>query len=616
LTGPAECPYVGLSPFTQEHAKYFFGREVDSTVIADNVLARPITVLYGASGVGKSSVLNVGLPAVLANGGIAASIVVRRHWDDSSHLVSWLDDAVRAPKETPQQPIVVVLDQFEEYFLYRSVRAGDAFERALAALLARPELETHLLFSLREDGLHLLDALRLRLPGVFDNTIELKHLDEAAVRAAIAGPIDVYNKQEDDPNRKVQIDSEFVDRLLIGLRSSLLAIAHRRSATPERVAIELPFVQLALQRIWERMREVELWHLTSELLDTMGDVAGIVDAHVRDSLAELSVGEQQLASQLFHFLVTPSGGKFAHLPEDLAWLANETTPRTIDVSDVARVLQKLAAGTARLLRQSGERFELFHDVLARPILNWRATYIEREPFALLTEPLTGRIFRLQRPGCMFGRFTDLATRTPVSYQPVSRNHFLILSDGQILDLRSRFGTTVNARPLHFGDTDIFLRSGDVIGLANTATLTFNRIEDVAPQGPEAVAGPMGDGWGLLIDGGARRIIRLADTMSYLGLDGDTALTLTREPFPAAFAVLRRNDNGKVRITALSEQPSLEVIEREDSYRDRFRVLAQHEEFLIELRTSSDRRRGTLSEVEGAERGLFRIGGEYFEIILD
>src|SRR5262249_27425743 len=173
-----DCPYVGLDPFTPEHARYFFGRAVDSTVIADNVLARPITVLYGASGTGKSSVLNVGLPASLAQESIEVSIVTRQQWHEPSSLVPWLAEAVSKAERAPTQPVVVVLDQFEEYFHYRSASAGDAFERALAALLARSDMEAHLLFSLRDDGLHLLDALRLRLPSVLDNTIELKNLNE------------------------------------------------------------------------------------------------------------------------------------------------------------------------------------------------------------------------------------------------------------------------------------------------------------------------------------------------------------------------------------------------------------------------------------------------------
>jgi ABC-type phosphate transport system ATPase subunit len=62
---PKECPYVGLDPFDTAHADYFFGRRRESKIIADHVLARPVTVLYGPSGVGKSSILNVGLPRML-----------------------------------------------------------------------------------------------------------------------------------------------------------------------------------------------------------------------------------------------------------------------------------------------------------------------------------------------------------------------------------------------------------------------------------------------------------------------------------------------------------------------------------------------------------------------
>ena len=62
---PRECPYVGLEPFEAAHARYFFGRRQDSHVLADHVRTRSVVVLYGASGIGKSSVLNVGLPEAL-----------------------------------------------------------------------------------------------------------------------------------------------------------------------------------------------------------------------------------------------------------------------------------------------------------------------------------------------------------------------------------------------------------------------------------------------------------------------------------------------------------------------------------------------------------------------
>src|SRR5215470_2831937 len=59
--GRLQCPYVGLAPFTETHAAFFFGRERDQQRILANLFASRLTILYGASGVGKSSVLRAGI---------------------------------------------------------------------------------------------------------------------------------------------------------------------------------------------------------------------------------------------------------------------------------------------------------------------------------------------------------------------------------------------------------------------------------------------------------------------------------------------------------------------------------------------------------------------------
>jgi len=62
VAAPAS-PYKGLAPFDDSDldALFFFGRERESEVIAANLMASRITVLYGPSGVGKSSVLLAGV---------------------------------------------------------------------------------------------------------------------------------------------------------------------------------------------------------------------------------------------------------------------------------------------------------------------------------------------------------------------------------------------------------------------------------------------------------------------------------------------------------------------------------------------------------------------------
>src|SRR5262249_55012775 len=56
---PLPSPYRGLAPFedSETDARLFFGRERERTVILANLMASRLTVLYGASGVGKSSLL-------------------------------------------------------------------------------------------------------------------------------------------------------------------------------------------------------------------------------------------------------------------------------------------------------------------------------------------------------------------------------------------------------------------------------------------------------------------------------------------------------------------------------------------------------------------------------
>jgi len=59
------CPYVGLQPYREEDRAYFFGRERDIESVIDNLYAARLTVYYGASGVGKSSVLMAGVVPAL-----------------------------------------------------------------------------------------------------------------------------------------------------------------------------------------------------------------------------------------------------------------------------------------------------------------------------------------------------------------------------------------------------------------------------------------------------------------------------------------------------------------------------------------------------------------------
>src|SRR5687768_9644123 len=134
------CPYVGLQPYTQADQDFFFGRGSDIRIISSNLYAAPLTVLYGASGVGKSSVLLAGVVPHLEKAARTA-VITFRDWqlpnaeymlklrsveavqracgkplnlDLSASLDRLLENAAQAFSGS----IMIILDQFEEYFLY------------------------------------------------------------------------------------------------------------------------------------------------------------------------------------------------------------------------------------------------------------------------------------------------------------------------------------------------------------------------------------------------------------------------------------------------------------------------------------------------------------------
>jgi hypothetical protein len=582
-------------------------------------------VLFAASGIGKSSVLLAGLPGALKTHYGDVTFVVQRDWHAPDHSLGWLEAVLSSAAAKRHRPLILVFDQFEDYFLYRSKESTEAFENRLATILGDDQLETHLLLSLRDDALHELDKLRLSLPSVLDNTLELEHLDEAAVREAIVRPIEVFNAEHSET--EVRIGVTFVDDLLAAMRSAAKSVRKRRAADDD-FRVELPFLQLTLQKLWERMRTMGRTDFETELLNGMEGVDGIVRAHLDGRLARLNEADQLLAIRLFHYLVTPSGSKIAYEAEDLANLASATGGSPVNISSTHSLLARLAAGESRVLRRIGDQFELFHDVLARPILDWCSSHVSTVPFAYLIEVWLGTPISFYGAGGLFERWSreyinqsrEYSNQSPLALRMISRAHFLIMSDGALLDMRSRFGTTVNAKPHHFGDGALGLRTGDIVGVGNTAALVFHMVLDPKPDvlvniGENGLLKQAGQAWGLLIDGRTRSILPLFGARLHLARSEDGKIVATSQLAGSAFAVLECRGPFQIAIRSLVDAPRFVIIDREDAFHDEPRILplgAESPVLLHEVKRANPR---SMSDFEGARRGVYCVDGEFFEIIL-
>jgi WD40 repeat protein len=383
VTAPPS-PYKGLAPFEDSDldALLFFGRERESEVIAANLMAARITVLYGPSGVGKSSVLRAGVAHRLRQEE-GVEVVVFSTWtgDPVTALIEAaggsggsLMEALGDTATNAGGDLYLILDQFEELFLYHP--RGGRFAQQLAEVLRAPSLRVNVLIGIREDALARLDTLKAAIPNLLANRLRLDRLDRTAGEAAIVGPVRRYNTlvEVDDA---VEVEPAVVDDVLDEVTAGRveLSVAGRGVAAgggADDGRIEAPYLQLVLARLWEVESERGSRTLRQATLRELGGAERIVEDHLERAMAALSPREKGAAAAMYNFLVTPSGTKIAHGVHDLAGYA------AVDEREASEVLQRLSA--ERIVRASSEngpattRYEIFHDVLADAVLGWRARF--------------------------------------------------------------------------------------------------------------------------------------------------------------------------------------------------------------------------------------------------
>ena len=408
-------PFMGLAAFGESEYDrlLFFGRERESELVAANMMASRLTVLYGPSGVGKTSLLRAGvarrLRALVPSGAAGADAtcvaIVDRWRDDPVGAVAAaagartdvpLPDAL-AERALELGELYLVLDQMEEYILYHG-RDGGPLADELEEVLTRPDLPVHVLLGVRDDALADLDTFKRRVPALFGNVLRLDHLTRAAARTAIEGPLRAYAELG---GPEVAAEDELVQAVLDEVAAGRIERHLTGRGLVEESArarrVEAPYLQLVLERLWEVERERGSSVLRASTLGELGGASRIVEEHLEHALSGLTEDDRDLAARLFNHLVTPSGTKIAHAVGDLARYAAvepERLERVLGVLETARIVRRVPG------RAGGPpRYEIFHDVLAAAVLAWRDRHETQR--ALAAERIAARR-RHRRLGLLAG----------------------------------------------------------------------------------------------------------------------------------------------------------------------------------------------------------------------
>ncbi len=209
----AEHPWLGLASFTEESRGYFHGREEEVAELARRVQRKLLTILFGQSGLGKTSILRAGIVPRLRPAGYCPVYVRIDYAPESPPPAEQIKQAVfRATESTGQwtQPgSAVAGESLWEFLHHRDDLLKDAQGRTVVPLLIFDQFEE--VFTLAQAD----DAGRARAAQFLEELADLvENRPPGALEARLDG----------DDSLVERFDFGRADyRILIALREDYLA---------------------------------------------------------------------------------------------------------------------------------------------------------------------------------------------------------------------------------------------------------------------------------------------------------------------------------------------------------------------------------------------------------
>ncbi len=340
----APAPYRGLRAFEPEDAERFHGRAELRRRLEEQVDTHRLTVVAGASGAGKTSLLRAGLvPALLDLGCGVLSLA------DYSHAGLAVARAVLAA--WPGRPLVLVLDQLERALLADA--APGLWQELLGLALATGSDREGLrvVLGVREDylGRLLREASELEggeLLGAGDALLLVGPLDRAGTREAAERPLEGSGVRFEE----ALLDEELVPALL---------------ETAGTVPCNL---QLVCGRLLAEARRTGQAVLDRALYRRLGGAAQILAGHLDETLASSCYdGERELAWALLRAMTEGDARRWVEL--GALWQAIQPVAPGEDAVRLHAVLGRLTDDRLVVARGSGPAvtYSLMHDQLARAV---------------------------------------------------------------------------------------------------------------------------------------------------------------------------------------------------------------------------------------------------------
>jgi Leucine-rich repeat (LRR) protein len=392
-------PFKFLDAYTAADKDIFFGRDEEIKQLYQMIYQSDTLLLYGASGTGKTSLIQCGLAsqfeqhdwldifvrrnknlneslekALLAVGG------ANEQTSSDSEELDWLDDlmgdadnVVSTKTLSPTQgylkniylrhfrPIYLIFDQFEELFILGNQAEQAQFIQTVQEIL-QVEQPVKLIFSIREEYLGSLYEFEKAVPALLRKKLRIDPMNLQKAKAVVLGATQ-------SPNSIVHIQPTEADAIAE-------QIFEKIRGQEKTLTIQLPYLQVFLDKFYRHLSKDQAQNPTTEAtftlakLSEIGDISDVLRAFLEEQIVEIAKTQRCDAKTIWKILspfVTVDGTKEPTSMEAIGQQLPDV-PKSL----IEQVV--LALMNRRILRYLEEEnlYEVAHDSLALRIAEKRS----------------------------------------------------------------------------------------------------------------------------------------------------------------------------------------------------------------------------------------------------
>lgn len=390
-------PFKFLDSYKREDRGIFFGRDEEISALYEMVFQSSVILIYGASGTGKTSLINCGLAgkfqphdwlalmirrgnninkslekALEDAGGNSLHPVVGVNWSNE-----WSDDAEKSNRELSAvgksinavyqksfRPIYLIFDQFEELFILGTRAEQDLFIKTVQDIL-QSQQPVKLIFSIREEYLGHLSHFEREVPQLLRKKLRIEPMNLEKVKQVIIGAT-AYN----DSN--ISIKSGESDLVAEGIFDKI-------KGEEKSLTIQLPFLQVFLDKFYLKITGDESRSTEAEFnvatLNDMGEIGDVLIDFLEGQVAGISNKLKERYPVLVPDMIWRILSPFSTLEGTKDPISKQDLYERLPNLD--RTLVDAVVGdfiNSRILRynDTNEMFEIAHDALAKPIAEKRS----------------------------------------------------------------------------------------------------------------------------------------------------------------------------------------------------------------------------------------------------